>query len=56
MPDPVATWYFCRACSYRGRFVVPVDVEIECPECRKRYVTTIMVRQDVEWTKVGSVA
>jgi hypothetical protein len=51
MPD--ATWYFCRTCSYRGQFVVGPDAEVECPECRKRYVTTIMRRQDVEWAKVA---
>lgn len=50
MPDR-ACWYFCRTCGYRGRFVIGPDVEVECPECRKRYVTTIMRRQDIEWLK-----
>jgi len=45
------TWYFCRTCGYRGRFVATAEDFIECPECRKRYVTTIMRRQDVGWLK-----
>lgn len=51
MPDPV--WYFCRdpLCAYRGRFVVGPDAEVECPECRKRYTTTIMRRQGVGWMR-----
>ena len=44
--------YFCRSCSYRGLFVAEPEREVECPQCRKRYVTTIMRRQDVEWLHV----
>jgi hypothetical protein len=40
-------FYFCRSCGYRGRFVAEADAKVECPECRKRYVTSIMRRQDV---------
>ncbi|MCL5883996.1 MAG: hypothetical protein M1377_01345 [Deltaproteobacteria bacterium] len=50
MPDRPC-WYFCRTCGYRGQFVAGEKDAIECPECRKRYVTTIMGRQDVEWLK-----
>jgi predicted nucleic acid-binding Zn ribbon protein len=50
MPDR-SYWYFCRSCAHRGLFVVSPDAEVECPECRKRYVTTIMRRQDVGWAK-----
>ncbi len=54
MPDPV--WYFCRTCGYRGQFVAGEKDAIECPECRKRYVTTIMRRQDVAWMKKEQAA
>ena len=46
MPDS-AVWYHCRSCGYRERFVATAEDVIECPECRKRYVTSIMRRQDV---------
>ena len=54
MPDR-SCFYFCRTCSYRGRFVATQEDVIECPECRKRYVTTIMRRQDVAWIKKAEV-
>ena len=54
MPDRPC-WYFCRTCGHRGQFVVGPDAEVECPECRKRYVTTIMRRQDVEWAKKDGI-
>ena len=55
MPDR-SCFYFCRSCGYRGQFVATEEDCIECPECRKRYVTTIMRRQDVEWTKKETTA
>jgi hypothetical protein len=46
-------WHFCRFCGYRGQFVATAEDVIECPECRKRYVTTIMRRQDTQWLRVS---
>jgi len=50
MPDPPATWYFCRACAYRGRFVAKEEDVIECPQCHDHgRDKAIMRRQDVGW-------
>jgi hypothetical protein len=55
--DPAAVWMFCRTCSHRGLFVAKPEELVECPQCRKRYATMIMRRQDVEWLHVdGTVA
>lgn len=49
-----AVWMFCRSCGYRGQFVAEAELEVECPDCHKHgRPKAIMVRQDVEWTKVG---
>jgi NAD-dependent SIR2 family protein deacetylase len=38
---------FCRACSYRSRFVAQPEDIIRCPKCDRE-----MVRQDVAWAHI----
>ena len=54
MPDPPATWMFCRACGYRSLFVAEMERDIECPQCHDHGRNkAIMRRQDITWTEKG---
>jgi len=55
MPD-AATWYFCRACSYRSLFVAAESEPVECPAGHDHgRDKAIMTRQDVAWSKLPAV-